>query len=57
MSHASGSFTSNHDGLSLATYTWGGDLDSPRGVVQIAHGLGEHSARYARVAEALNAAG
>lgn len=57
MSHASGTFTSNHDGLSLATYTWGGDLDSPRGVVQIAHGLGEHSARYARVAEALNAAG
>ncbi len=57
MSHASGTFTSNHDGLSLATYTWGGDLDSPRGVVQIAHGLGEHCARYARVAEALNSAG
>lgn len=57
MSHDSGTFTSPHDGLALATYTWGGDLESPRGVVQIAHGLAEHSARYARVAEALTAAG
>ena len=29
----------------------------PRALVQIAHGLAEHSARYARVAAALNAAG
>ena len=29
----------------------------PRAIVQIAHGLAEHSARYARVADALNAAG
>jgi alpha-beta hydrolase superfamily lysophospholipase len=29
----------------------------PRAVVQIAHGLAEHSARYARIAAALNAAG
>ena len=57
MSHDSGTFTSPHDGLALATYTWGGDLESPRGVVQVAHGLAEHSARYARVAEALAAAG
>ena len=57
MTHTSGTFTSTHDGLSLARYTWGGDVDAPRGVVQIAHGLAEHSARYARVAEALTAAG
>ena len=30
---------------------------SPRAIVQIAHGLAEHSARYARLAGALNAAG
>ncbi len=29
----------------------------PRAIVQIAHGLAEHSARYARLARALNAAG
>jgi len=57
MSHRTGTFSSTNDGLSLARYTWGADLDSPRGVVQIAHGLAEHSARYARVAEALCAAG
>ena len=57
MSHLSGTFTSTHDGLRLASYTWGGDLEHPRGLVQVAHGLAEHSARYARVAEALNAAG
>jgi len=31
--------------------------DRPRAVVQIAHGLSEHSARYGRLAEALNRAG
>ncbi|MCA1782622.1 MAG: alpha/beta hydrolase, partial [Intrasporangiaceae bacterium] len=57
MTHRSGTFTSTHDGLSLASYTWGADLESPRGLVQVAHGLAEHSARYARVAEALTDAG
>lgn len=50
-------FTSPADHLALATYRWGGDLASPRGVVQIAHGLAEHSERYARVAAAFNQAG
>ncbi len=48
-------FTSPVDGLELATYEW--DVAAPRGVVQIAHGLAEHSARYDRFARALNDAG
>lgn len=48
-------FTSPVDGLELATYAW--DVAAPRGVVQIAHGLAEHSARYERFASALNGAG
>jgi alpha-beta hydrolase superfamily lysophospholipase len=48
-------FTSPVDGLQLATYEW--DVAAPRGVVQIAHGLAEHSARYDRFAVALNEAG
>lgn len=48
-------FTSPVDGLELATYLW--DVADPRGVVQVAHGLAEHSARYDRFARALNEAG
>jgi alpha-beta hydrolase superfamily lysophospholipase len=48
-------FTSPVDGLELATYEW--DVADPRGVVQVAHGLAEHSARYGRFARALNDAG
>ena len=48
-------FTSPVDGLELATYEW--DVADPRGVVQVAHGLAEHSARYDRFARALNDAG
>jgi len=48
-------FTSPVDGLQLATYEW--DVTAARGVVQIAHGLAEHSARYDRFAVALNEAG
>ncbi|MGB7982642.1 MAG: alpha/beta fold hydrolase [Candidatus Nanopelagicales bacterium] len=53
-------FESPIDGLSLATYAWESLPESApaaRGVVQVAHGLAEHSARYDRLAQALNAAG
>jgi alpha-beta hydrolase superfamily lysophospholipase len=49
------SFTSPVDGLELASYAW--DVADPRGTVQVAHGLAEHSARYDRFARVLNAAG
>jgi alpha-beta hydrolase superfamily lysophospholipase len=44
------------DGAALLARRWLPD-DRPRAVVQIAHGLSEHSARYARLADALNRAG
>src|SRR5919107_119588 len=56
MAHRSGTFSSPVDDTQLATYTWDA-TDAPRGVVQVAHGLAEHSARYARLAQALNDAG
>lgn len=50
-------FTSPSDGRELGTYTWGGHLEQPRGVVQVAHGLSEHAARYDRFAKSLVEAG
>ena len=44
-------FTSS-DGLSIACAKWSGHHE-PRGVVQIAHGLGEHMGRYAELAKLL----
>ncbi len=44
------------DGQSVLARRWLPE-GSPRAIVQIAHGLTEHSARYARLAAALNAAG
>ncbi len=49
-------FLDGDDGARIAVRHWMIDK-SLRGVVQIAHGLAEHSARYGRLAEALNAAG
>ena len=40
------------DGEEVFVYRWSGDGE-PKAVVQIAHGMGEHAARYARLAEAL----
>lgn len=50
-------FVSAQDGLTIATVEWPASTDEVRGVVQLSHGLAEHSARYARLAAALNAAG
>ena len=55
MSHHEGTFTS-YDGLTLFQQSWLPDGE-PRGVVMIVHGLGEHSGRYAHVAERLTASG
>src|SRR5699024_4276378 len=46
---------SHSDGLHLHTYRW--SADSPKAIVQIAHGLAEHAPRYDRLARALTAAG
>jgi alpha-beta hydrolase superfamily lysophospholipase len=56
MAYRSGTFPSPVDGTRLTTYTWDAG-DAPRGVVQVAHGLAEHSARYDRLARALTEAG
>ncbi len=44
------------DGITIACYRWPA-AGRATGAVQIAHGLGEHSLRYARAAEFLNRAG
>ncbi|QIK76662.1 alpha/beta fold hydrolase [Nocardioides piscis] len=56
MTYALASFASPVDQTRLTTYTWDA-ADEPRGVVQVAHGLAEHSGRYDRLARALNDAG
>ena len=44
------------DGAEISAYRWAGD-GAPKAIVQIAHGMGEHAARYRRLAEALTDAG
>ena len=44
------------DGEQVFVYRWAG-ADDPKAVVQIAHGMGEHAARYRRLGEALVDAG
>ena len=43
------------DGANVACYDW--PLESPKAVIQIAHGMGEHAKRYDWVAQQLNNAG
>ncbi|HON60036.1 MAG TPA: lysophospholipase [Smithella sp.] len=45
------------DGAEIFTYRWTPQEAAMRGVVQIAHGMAEHAARYERFAEALTRAG
>lgn len=47
----------SHDGLELFAQAWEPQVVSPRAVVCLVHGLGEHSSRYAHVAEALGKEG
>jgi alpha-beta hydrolase superfamily lysophospholipase len=46
----------SEDGIEIAYYRWRAE-GKPAGIVQIAHGMGEHALRYGHVAEALNQAG
>lgn len=46
----------SEDGIELTYYRWRAP-GKPAGIVQIAHGMGEHSLRYEHVAQALNDAG
>jgi alpha-beta hydrolase superfamily lysophospholipase len=57
MTFTESTFRSPSDGTELATYAWTESVAQPRGVVQIAHGLAEHGARYDRLADALRTAG
>ena len=50
------SFASTIDGLEIACYRWGATA-RPRGIVQIAHGMGEHALRYDYFATVLSNAG
>ena len=46
----------SRDGVGITAYRWAPD-GPPRGVVQLAHGMGEHVMRYAPLARALNEVG
>ena len=47
----------SEDDLEIFVYLWLPDGEALRGIVQIAHGMGEHAGRYERVARHLTAAG
>ena len=56
MNHSTFKFSSN-DGLTLFGQVWQSEVEAPKGIVYLIHGLGEHSGRYEHVAEALTNAG
>lgn len=45
------------DGLEIFAQAWGPEVVQPKAVICLVHGLGEHSSRYAHVAEALGKEG
>lgn len=47
---------SSHDGKNIALYIWD-EVQQPKAVVKIAHGMAEHSARYDHFAQYLNSKG
>ncbi len=47
----------SHDGLNIFAQAWEPTMPQPRAVVCLVHGLGEHTSRYAHVAEALGREG
>jgi len=47
----------SHDGTDIFAQGWEPDEFTPKAVVCLVHGLGEHSSRYAYVAEAFNSEG
>ena len=55
MEETSFTFTGS-DGTDISVYRWD-PTGEPKAIVQIAHGMGEHAARYRRLAEALTDAG
>ena len=55
MEETSFTFTGS-DGTEISVYRWD-PAGEPKAIVQIAHGMGEHAARYRRLAEALTDAG
>ena len=56
MRHSESTFTSSLDGLSIFRQSWFPDGEA-RATILLFHGLGEHSGRYAHVAEVLTSAG
>lgn len=56
MNHTNFSFTSQ-DGIDLFGRAWLSLKATPIGIVHLVHGLGEHSGRYAHMADSLNQAG
>jgi alpha-beta hydrolase superfamily lysophospholipase len=57
MEYTTTSFPSAADSLAITTHRWEAGSATPLGVVQIAHGVAEHSKRYDRLAQALSSAG
>jgi len=50
-------FYQAHDGIDLTVHEWHPEDSTPRGIVQIAHGMCEHSLRYSPVSEFLSTRG